>query len=117
MSDRVNIAGIFNIPDSSSSSQITAQTMWYVIEGMHFRTNEYPFSTNQNCVKYTVSCDEHELTFYQSTVSKRWWIEVPKKYNPNLENILLSCAEEDYFLAEKGTVPERWWKAIRRSII
>jgi hypothetical protein len=50
-------------------------------------------------------------------VSKRWWIEVPKKYNPNLENILLSCAEEDYFLAEKGTVPERWWKAIRRSII
>lgn len=117
MSDRVNIAGIFNIPDSSSSSQITAQTMWYVIEGMHFRTNEYPFSTNQNCVKYTVSCDEHELTFYQSTVSKRWWIEVPKEYNPNLEKILLSCAEEDYFLAEKGTVPERWWKAIRRSII
>ena len=26
-------------------------------------------------------------------------------------------SEKDFYSAEKGTVPERWWKAIRRSII
>jgi hypothetical protein len=84
---------------------------------MHYRVNEYPFSTKENSVRYVVSCDEQELIFYQSSLSKRWWLEVQPEYDSNLESMLISCSEEDFYTAEKGTVPERWWKAIRRSII
>jgi len=117
ISDRVRFVGMCNIPESSTSSNLTAQAMWYIIEGMHYRVNEYPFSTKENSVRYVVSCDDQELIFYQSSLSKRWWLEIQSEYDPNLEAVLISCSEEDFYTAEKGTVPERWWKAIRRSII
>ena len=117
ISDRVRFVGLFNIPESSASSNLTAQAVWYLIEGMHYRVNEYPFSTKQNSVRYVVSCDNQELIFYQSSLSKRWWLEVQSEHDSNLETVLISCSEEDFYTAEKGTVPERWWKAIRRSII
>ena len=117
ISDRVRFVGLFNIPESSASSNLTAQAVWYLIEGMHYRVNEYPFSTKQNSVRYVVSCDDQELIFYQSSLSKRWWLEVQSEHDSNLETVLISCSEEDFYTAEKGTVPERWWKAIRRSII
>ena len=117
ISDRVRFVGLFNIPESSASSNLTAQAVWYLIEGMHYRVNEYPFSTKQNSVRYVVSCDDQELIFYQSSLSKRWWLEVQSEHDSNLETVLISCSEKDFYTAEKGTVPERWWKAIRRSII
>ena len=78
---------------------------------------EYPFSTKQNSIRYVVSCDDQELIFYQSSLSKRWGVEVQPEDDANLEAVLISCSEEDFYTAEKGTVPERWWKAIRRSVI
>jgi hypothetical protein len=117
ISDRVRFVGLCNIPESSTSSNLTAQAVWYIIEGMHYRVNEYPFSTKENSVRYVVSCDDQELIFYQSSLSKRWWLEVRPEHDSNLETVLISCSEEDFYTAEKGTVPERWWKAIRRSII
>ena len=117
ISDRVRFVGLCNIPESSASSNLTAQAMWYIIEGMHYRVNEYPFSTKENSVRYVVSCDDQDLIFYQSSLSKRWWLEVQPEQVSNLESVLISCSEEDFYIAEKGTVPERWWKAIRRSII
>ena len=117
ISDRVRFVGLCNIPESSASSNLTAQAVWYIIEGMHYRVNEYPFSTKQNSVRYVVSCDDQELIFYQSSLSKRWWLEVQPEDDSNLEAVLISCSEEDFYTAEKGTVPERWWKAIRRSVI
>ena len=65
ISDRVRFVGLCNIPESSASSNLTAQAVWYIIEGMHYRVNEYPFSTKENSVRYVVSCDDHELIFYQ----------------------------------------------------
>ena len=50
-------------------------------------------------------------------MSKRWWLEVQAEQDSNQEIMLISCAENDFYTAEKGVVPERWWKAIRRSII
>jgi hypothetical protein len=117
ISDRVRFVGLCNIPESSASTNFTAQAVWYIIEGMHYRVNEYPFSTKENSVRYVVSCDDQELIFYQSSLSKRWWLEVRPEHDSNLESVLISCSEEDFYTAEKGTVPERWWKAIRRSII
>ena len=117
ISDRVRFVGLCNIPESSASSNLTAQSVWYIIEGMHYRVNEYPFSTKENSVRYVVSCDDQELIFYQSSLSKRWWLEVQPEHDSNLEAVLISCSEEDFYTAEKGTVPDRWWKAIRRSII
>ena len=117
ISDRVRFVGLCNIPESSASSNLTAQSVWYIIEGMHYRVNEHPFSTKENSVRYLVSCDDKELIFYQSSLSKRWWLEVQPEYDSNLESVLISCSEKDFYSAEKGTVPERWWKAIRRSII
>ena len=54
ISDRVRFVGLCNIPDSNSSSNLTAQAVWYIIEGMHYRVNEYPFSTKENSVRYVV---------------------------------------------------------------
>jgi hypothetical protein len=92
--------------------------IWYVLEGYCHRVNEYPFSTHEVCTKFVVPQEQAELIFYRSEKSQRWWIEVPKegKHNNNDQVTLLPCAEKDYRLAQKGEIPSRWWKSVKRSM-
>lgn len=117
LSDRVVLVSLNNIPQTPEAAQLSAQTLWYMIEGLQHRVNEYPFSTTDNSTKYVVPHQEQELTFYQSSLTNRWWVLVPIKNNNDQKHTLLPCSENDYIRSVEGVIPERWWRAIRRTVV
>ncbi|MFM9459153.1 formimidoylglutamase [Flavobacterium psychrophilum] len=119
ISDKVSSFGVFNHKNTKQESVLIAQIIWYFIEGFHFRSNEYPFGTKEDYIKYIVTLEE-ELIFYKSNITERWWIEIPfisMQNNKLKKSTLLPCVYEDYLAACAGEVPERWWKAQRKNII
>ena len=120
ISDKVTSFGIFNFNPNRNEVVLTAQMLWYFIEGFCFRSNEYPFGTKENYIKYIVPIEDEELIFYKSNKTARWWIEIPFLTNVNNKlkrNTLLPCTHEDYLAACEQEIPERWWKAQRRNIL
>ncbi|RXR20519.1 arginase [Flavobacterium amnicola] len=119
ISDKVTSFGVFNTSFAPSEKVLIAQILWYFIEGFHFRSNEYPFGTKEEYIKYIVTLED-ELIFYKSNKTERWWIEISflSSLNNKLnKTTLLPCTHDDYLEACKGLVPERWWKAQRKDII
>ena len=120
ISDKVSLLGIFNHNDSKQESVLIAQIVWYFIEGFHYRSNEYPFGSKENYLKYIIPLEEEELVFYKSNKTDRWWIEIPfisTTNNKLKKSTLLPCSYEEYLAACNQEVPERWWKAQRKNII
>jgi arginase family enzyme len=120
ISDKVSSFGIFNHNNSNQESVIISQIIWYFIEGFHYRSNEYPFGSRENYLKYIVPLEEEELVFYKSDKTDRWWIEIPFISNVNNKlkrNTLLPCSYEEYLAACDQELPERWWKAQRKNIL
>ena len=120
ISDKVTSFGIFNFNPNENEVVLTAQMLWYFIEGFCFRSNEYPFGTKESYLKYIVPIEDEELIFYKSNKTERWWIEIPFLTNVNNKlkrNTLLPCTHEDYLAACEEEIPERWWKAQRRNIL
>ena len=52
ISDKVSCFGIFNHNSSGQESVLIAQIVWYFIEGVHYRSNEYPFGSKKDYLKY-----------------------------------------------------------------
>lgn len=120
ISDKVSSFGIFNHNDTKQESVLIAQIIWYFIEGYHYRSNEYPFGSRENYLKYIVPIEGEELVFYKSDKTDRWWIEIPFTVNGNNKlkrNTLLPCSHEEYLVACDQELPERWWKAQRKNTI
>ena len=120
ISDKVSSFGIFNHNDTEQESVLIAQIIWYFIEGYHYRSNEYPFGSRENYLKYIVPIEDEELVFYKSDKTDRWWIEIPFTVNGNNKlkrNTLLPCSHEEYLVACDQELPERWWKAQRKNTI
>jgi arginase family enzyme len=117
ISDKISSLGIFNHYYSEKEGSLIAQIIWYFIEGIHLRTYEYPFESKDKYLKYTVLAEEQEITFYKSNRSERWWMEInfQKAHNNNLKSTLLPCSYDDYLTACEEEIPERWWKAIRKT--
>ena len=120
ISDKVTSFGIFNHNDTEQESVLMAQIIWYFIEGYHYRSNEYPFGSRENYLKYIVPSEDEELIFYKSDKTDRWWIEIPfiiEGNNKLKRNTLLPCSHEEYLAACDQELPERWWKAQRKNSI
>ena len=120
ISDKVTSFGVFNHNNSKQEAVIIAQICWYFIEGYHYRSNEYPFGSRENYLKYIVPLEEEDLVFYKSDKTDRWWIEIPyvlSSSNKLKKNTLLPCSYEEYLAACNHEMPERWWKAQRKNIV
>ena len=120
ISDKVSVFGVFNQCSSAQEAPLIAQIIWYFIEGFHYRSNEYPFGSRENYIKYIVPIEEDTLVFYKSDKTERWWIEIPFISNVNNKlkrNTLLPCSYEEYLGACNQELPERWWKAQRKNTI
>jgi arginase family enzyme len=120
ISDKVSAFGVFNHNDTKQEAVIIAQIFWYFIEGYHYRSNEYPFGSRDNYLKYIVPLEDEDLVFYKSDKTDRWWIEIPFISNLNnklKKNTLLPCSYEEYLAACNQEMPERWWKAQRKNVV
>lgn len=119
ISDKVSLFGVFNHNSSKQESVLIAQIVWYFIEGYHYRSNEYPFGSKENYIKYIIPLEE-ELIFYKSNKTDRWWIEIPfisSDNNKLKKSTLLPCSYDEYLGACNQEIPERWWKAQRKNIV
>lgn len=119
ISDRLTSFGIFNYGNSLNETALISQIMWYFIEGVNFRSNEYPFGSKKNYSKYIVPFENEDLIFLKSNVSNRWWIQMSELKTANTKinkNTLLPCSYEDYLTACNNEFPERWWKWQRKII-
>ncbi|WP_313804226.1 formimidoylglutamase [Flavobacterium sp.] len=120
ISDKVTSFGIFNHRYTESESVLISQVLWYFIEGYHYRSNEYPYGSKEDYLRYIVPLEDEELIFYKSDKTERWWIEVPFLTNINNKikrSTLLPCTYEDYLGATNHEIPERWWKAQKKNLI
>lgn len=119
ISDKVSLFGVFNHNNSKQESVLIAQIIWYFIEGYQYRSNEYPFGSRENYIKYIIPLEE-ELVFFKSNKTDRWWIEIPfisTSNNKLKKSSLLPCSYEEYLGACNQEIPERWWKAQRKNIV
>ncbi len=120
LSDKVSSFGVFNHNNSVQESVLIAQIIWYFIEGYTYRSQEYPYGSKENYLKYIVPLEDEELIFYKSDKTDRWWIEIPfisNGSNKLKRNTLLPCSYEEYLLACNQELPERWWKAQRKNTL
>ena len=120
LSSRLSSVGLFEynptLDKANQTAKLSAQMVWYFMEGVNLRIKEHPFVQKEQFKKYTVLLEEQDVVFYKSIKSARWWMELVIPDNKYKKTTLLPCSYNDYSLACNGEVPSRWWKAIRKMI-
>jgi formiminoglutamase len=120
LSEQTNILGFFELnPKSDINGQtahLAAQSTWYFLEGLTHRIRENPKDTPEHIKKFIVTLNAagHDIIFHKSTLSERWWMEIPVKNPATGHNFFVSCSYEDYQHACNQEIPDRWWRFLHR---
>lgn len=119
ISDKVTSFGIYEYNPSldikNQTAQLIAQMIWYFIEGVNYRANDYPFGLPKNYQKYIVPIDGEVLNFFKSNKSGRWWMEISLNANNKFKrHSLIPCTYQDYISATNQEIPDRWIKTLRK---
>ncbi|MBX2897611.1 MAG: formimidoylglutamase [Cyclobacteriaceae bacterium] len=124
MNEKLSSAGFYEYnPDFDDATKKTASVIatmiWYFIEGFYHRKHDTNFRSN-DFLKYVVSmaAEPESITFYKSKVTEKWWMEVayhqPGARYPR--NSIIPCSYNDYQIATKGEVPERYISTLAKLI-
>lgn len=120
MNDKLSSMGFYGfVPGKDirqQTAQLTAQLIWYFLDGFYNRKQDYPAST-AHLVEYIVDSKESDfqLTFWKSNKSGRWWMQIPvKTKRKHQRHRLIPCSYADYELACREELPERLFNAIKR---
>jgi formiminoglutamase len=101
------------------TASVIATMVWYFIEGFYHRKNDHNFRGN-DFLKYSVSMpvEPEIITFYKSKMSEKWWMEVPFSHGHEryARNSIVPCSYNDYQIAIKGEVPERYINTLAKLI-
>jgi len=124
ISDKCTSFGLYGFNPEYDKNSITAQLMaqlvWHFVDGFYARKSDYPVVNHVEFKKFIVEMDEidHELVFWKSKRSDRWWIQVPyQENNVATRHTLVPCSYTDYEMAMKSEIPEVWLRASRRMTI
>jgi formiminoglutamase len=120
ISDKVSSLGIFNYTNFTNvADQLLAEMIWYFVDGVASRFGDFPIGSKVDYKRFTVFMEEsnHELVFYKSNKSSRWWMEVP--FPPSNESKyerhhIVPCNKLDYENAMKSELPDLWWKTYQK---
>ncbi len=118
LSEKVSIIGLFQHNNSVAEAVSMAEILWYFIEGYQFRAIE-DFKNESIFSKYIVPIDDFDLIFYKSNNTQRWWMDINNflKINNNMQNIaFIPCSHQDYLIANQQEIPEKCWKALKKTI-
>lgn len=120
MSEKLKSFGLYGMKGGKElnrqTAQAAAQIIWYFIEGLFHRKNDYP-ATTDGLVEYIVDFKnpDWQITFWKSQRSGRWWMQVPGKTQKKFQrHQLVPCSYNDYKLACQEELPDRLLNAIRR---
>ncbi len=120
MSDKLKAFNVIGMNSKLKSHGLTAQTVaqliWYFLDGVNNRKKDFPVSMD-GLVEYIVDLKGHDyqLTFWKSSRSGRWWMQIPFKRGKSIQrHRLVSCSYNDYKEASNGELPERLLHALRK---
>lgn len=123
MSDKLTSFGLYEINPAFDSNKQTAhlaaQMIWYFIDGFYNRKKDYPIVDKSEYTKYRVSItnNEHEIVFFKSNKSDRWWMDVPYPVNHQIKferHHMVPCSYSDYQIACGDEMPDRWWQTYQK---
>ena len=118
LSDRVSCFGIFEVNPAfdhhNQTAHLAAQMIWYFIDGFSQRRIEIPSSESSDFKVFIINHEdmEHELTFYKSQITNRWWMEVPEIKTG--KSYRVACTQEEYQQASNHDIPDLWWRTFQR---
>lgn len=120
MSDKLTSFGIYGLTSEKDqyeqTAQVTAQMIWYFIDGVDHRRGDFPASMD-GLVEYIVELKhiDKPVTFWKSKRSGRWWMQIPVRTQIEHErHRLLPCSYEDYAKACQNQLPDRLLNAYKR---
>jgi arginase family enzyme len=117
-SDMIRFFGIFEsnakLDTNNHTSALAAQMIWYYIDGISNRVIEYPDSNSSDYKTFIVTHHDldHEMIFYKSMKTDRWWMEIPNIKENN--QVVVACSHHDYQTACNHEVPDLWWKTYQK---
>jgi formiminoglutamase len=123
ISDKLTSIGFYEtnpaFDHGEQTSHLVAQMIWYFIDGFYNRKLEYPVKDKSELMKYRVTVKnlDHEIVFYKSKKSDRWWMEVPCPTNLLTKyerHYLVPCSYTDYQTACREEMPDRWWQVYQK---
>jgi hypothetical protein len=93
--------------------------VWHILDGIFSQPSDYPKCPKEDYTRYIVDLPDvrHEVVFYKSPRSDRWWMEVPfPSPGDKAEDrtLLVSCDYATYEEAMRGELPERWWRVFQK---
>lgn len=118
-SERVSCFGVFEYaPDNDPTKQsalLAAQLAWHFIEGIGQRSKDSSIENNDNTKKFIVNSGTPgiDLVFYRNELSDNWWFELPA-FKKSDKKLVIPCSPNDYLLASKQDVPERWLRFLQK---
>jgi arginase family enzyme len=123
ISDKCTSFGIYElnpvIDHNGTTSELAAQMIWCFVDGFYNRKKDFPFSDTSSYTRFRVFLKDHkhEIIFFKSNRSDRWWMEVPY---PNSQKIrferhaLVPCTYDDYQQACEEEMPDKWWQTFQK---
>lgn len=123
MSDKLTSIGFYELnpafDTNKQSSFLVAEMIWYFIDGFYNRKGDFPIVNKEEYTKYNVVVKgaSHELIFYKSNKSDRWWIDVPYPNGPKAQyerHHMTPCSYRDYEVACQDEVPDKWWRTYQK---
>ena len=117
ISNKIDSVGLFELFDSSISSALLSQSIWYFIEGFSLRLDEDPNSINFNGYTYNVICEGMNLKFYNSELTQKWWVEFVNSNKTQDIYFPLPCNKRDYLMSCDEILSDRLLMLIKREFI
>lgn len=120
MSDKLTSFGVYGLETAKDINGVTAQSsaqlIWYFLDGFFNRKGDYPVSF-KGLTEYVVDMPEfnYQLTFWKSTFTGRWWLQVPIDIKrKHQRHRLIPCSFQDYQAACRQELPDRFFRAFKR---
>ena len=125
MSDKLTSFGLYEVDPlmdlGGHTCHLAAQMIWCFLEGVSQRKGDYPIGDYSEYFKYLVPIthDGHELVFYKSNLSDRWWMDVPYPAGTAMKyerHHMVPCTYEEFQQASSEEMPDRWWKTYQKLV-
>lgn len=116
LSEKMKVFGIFETELENINSvlliNLSAQVIWYFIEGFSYKQNENPEIMN-NMILYKVELQglEKPLLFLNSKITNRWWMEIG---TDGKKVVYIACSLHEYEIASNNEIPELWLKYVQK---